>query len=169
MRLHALKWVLAAFLAQAIAIYPLSDLGGDRVVLPIVLLGSHLLLVPFFFHNWGYTGIRIVALGLALNASVMVVNGGLMPVAPDAVQAVGRHQPGELQAGERIPRTKNVLLHPGDTRLRLLSDVLIVPLPKPATRAVSIGDLFIIAGAIWALVEAHGATAEAWRMQLRGP
>jgi len=98
-------------------------------------------------------GIRLILLGLLLNLSVMVANGGLMPVDPRAVEAVGRHELQDLQFGEPIPRSKNVFLHSDDIRLHALSDTIMMPLPRPFTRAVSAGDLFVLAGVVLAYTE----------------
>jgi hypothetical protein len=103
-------------------------------------------LYPFLIRNFRLWGIRLTIIGLTLNLLVMSVNGGLMPVDEAGVAAVGRHAPGQLEVGDHIPRTKNVLLDPDSARLPELSDSIIIRLPGPLTRAVSIGDCFIAIG-----------------------
>jgi hypothetical protein len=138
---------------QAALIYGLASLGDAREWLPFLLPAAHLLLLPFLLRNLSFWGIRLILLGLLLNVAAMVANGGLMPVEGSAVEAVGRHQAGELEVGSPIPGSKNVLLAREDVRLRELSDILVLPVPPPFTRAVSAGDLFVFAGVVVAYSE----------------
>jgi catalase (peroxidase I) len=114
--------------------------------------------------NLPFWGIRLIFLGLLLNLTAMFANGGLMPVERSAVEAVGRHQVGDLQIGAHIPGSKNVLLNPQDVRLRELSDILVVPIPRPFTRAVSVGDLFVLAGVVITFGEVV-RRSEAWKRE----
>jgi hypothetical protein len=88
--------------------------------------------------------------GLMLNLLVIVANGGLMPVEQHAVDAVGKHDGAQLTIGEHIPGSKNVLLDRSDVRLRELSDVILLPVPEPYKRAISLGDVLIVAGIVTA-------------------
>ncbi len=142
-----------AFAIQAALIYGLASLGDAREWLPFLLPAAHLLLLPFLLRNLSFWGIRLILVGLLLNLTAMLANGGLMPVEAPAVEAVGRHQVGELQIGAHIPGSKNVLLAEEDIRLRNLSDILVLPFPKPLTRAVSVGDLFVFTGVAIAYAE----------------
>jgi len=110
-------------------------------------------LVPFLLRNFSYWGVRLMLLGLLLNMTVMAANGGMMPVDAAAVDAVGRQDVQELQVGKPIAGTKNVLLASQDIKLPGLSDSIILPLPKPFTKAVSVGDLVILPGAALAFLE----------------
>ena len=146
-----LRWLglgVAVLLVQAALIYGLASLDGARQWLPVLLPAAHLLLLPFLLRNLSFWGIKLVLVGLLLNLTAMLANGGLMPVEAPAVEAVGRHQVGDLQIGAHIPGSKNVLLNPQDVRLRELSDILVVPIPRPFTRAISAGDLFVLAGVV---------------------
>ncbi len=149
---------------QAALIYGLAFLGGTRQWLPFLLPAAHLLLLPFLLRNLSFWGIKLVLVGLLLNLTVMLANGGLMPVEAPAVEAVGRHQVGDLQIGAHIPGSKNVLLNPQDVRLRGLSDILVVPIPRPFTRAVSVGDLFVLAGVVVTYGEVV-RRSEAWKRE----
>lgn len=147
-------WLVAlAVASQLIVIQVIGRDGQGERFLPVLLPASHLLLIPFLLKNRSLLGFRLVFLGLLLNLAVMLTNGGLMPVAPDAVQTVARQDANALQLGEHIPGTKNVYLLPQDTRLGELSDVIILPLPHPYTKAVSAGDLLILPGIAIALAE----------------
>jgi hypothetical protein len=148
-----------AFLAQAALTYGLGRAEDGRHLLPFLLPLAHLLLLPFLVRNLSFWGIRLVFLGLLLNLTVMLANGGLMPVEGPAVEAVGRDRLEDLDPGSPIPRSKNVLVAPGDGRLMELSDTLVLPVPKPFARAVSVGDLFVFAGVVVAyseVIRRHG-------------
>ena len=147
---------------QAALIYGLASLDGARQWMPFLLPAAHVLLLPFLLRNLSFWGIRFVLVGLLLNLTAMLANGGLMPVEAPAVEAVGRHQVGDLQIGAHIPGSKNVLLNPQDVRLRELSDILVVPVPRPFTRAVSVGDLFVLTGVVIAFGEVV-RRSEAWK------
>ncbi len=150
------RWLtlgIAAFLVQSALIYGLARTPDGRVWLPLLLPLAHLMLIPFLVRNLSFWGMRLILVGLLLNLTAMLANGGLMPVEGPAVEAVGRHQDQNLQTGSPIPRSKNVLLDRGDIRLRELSDILVLPVPRPFTRAVSIGDLFVLTGVVIAFSE----------------
>jgi len=115
-------------------------------VLPYLLIAAHLLLAPFLVLNIRYVGTRLIMLGFTLNLLVMLANGGLMPVEMAAVQAVGKHDGQELVPGEHIDGTKNVLLESDAIHLRPLADVIVLPVPQPFTRAISAGDIAVLAG-----------------------
>ena len=114
--------------------------------LPFLLPASHLLLIPFLVRNLSFRGIQVILIGLFLNLAVMLANGGLMPIEPSAVRAVGGVELSELHPGDHVPGTKNRLLPASDARAALLSDRYVVPMPGPFGAVVSIGDLFIAAG-----------------------
>ena len=151
-------------MVQAALIYGLAATPSARQWLPVLLPAAHFLLLPFLLRNLSFWGIRLIFLGLLLNLTVMLANGGLMPVEAPAVEAVGRHQVGDLQIGAHIPGSKNVLLNPQDVRLRELSDILVVPIPRPFTRAVSVGDLFVLAGVVITFGEVV-RRSEAWKRE----
>ncbi len=149
---------------QAALIYGLASLGGARQWLPFLLPAAHLLLLPFLLRNLSFWGIKLVLVGLLLNLTAMLANGGLMPVEGPAVEAVGGHEVRDLQLGAHIPGSKNVLLDPQDVRLRELSDILVVPIPRPFTRAISVGDLFVLAGVVITFGEVV-RRGEAWKRE----
>ncbi len=162
-----LRWLvlgIAALVVQVALIYGLTSVLSARQLLPFLLPAAHLLLLPFLLRNLSFWGIRLVLVGLLLNLTAMLANGGLMPVEAPAVEAVGSHQVGDLQIGAHIPGSKNVLLNPQDVRLRELSDILVVPIPRPFTRAVSVGDLFVLVGVVITFGEVV-RRSEAWKRE----
>jgi hypothetical protein len=152
--LRRFEWALVSLVAQASLVHGAVALDGLERIVPVLLPAAHLLLIPFLLSNSSFWGIRLIALGLALNVLVMAANGGLMPVSTEAVDAVGRHETESLVAGSHIEGTKNVYLHEEDVRLAILSDRLILPLPRPFTRAASMGDVAIVLGVALACLEA---------------
>lgn len=117
-----------------------------------VLVASQLLLLVFIWFNWDKIGIRILGIGLLLNLLVIILNSGLMPMAPKTAGALFPEVPlSAWQIGSRPGRSKNILLPPEDTRLAWLSDVILLPEWFPWTRALSPGDLFIVLGVFWLL------------------
>ncbi len=141
--LRALWIAPVVLLAEMGAIYLLP-----ASVLPYALPGAHVLLLPFLLLNVRIIGVRLILAGLMLNLLAMVANGGLMPVEMSAVEAVGKHDDRELVIGDHIGGSKNVLLAREDGRLRGLTDVIVLPVPQPLTRAVSLGDVAIVMGVV---------------------
>jgi hypothetical protein len=143
-RLHRLAeaevrapWLLFLGLGLQLAV----DLGAGRGLLAdasaaglTVLISSQVLVVVWLMLHRELPGVRLVAIGLALNAIVIAANGA-MPVDPNAVRALGL---GELE----VPIGKHTVLTE-DTRFPWLADVLPVP---PLRSIVSVGDLVIALG-----------------------
>ena len=146
--LHWLPCAVAALAAEVAVIWVLSASEEWRGWLPVLLPSAHLMLIPFLLRNFSFWGARVVLLGLTLNLIAMAFNGGFMPVAPGAVEAVGKHDRLELELGDPIPGTKNVLLESDQTHAPWLSDAIVLPIPRPYKRAVSVGDFIVIGGVV---------------------
>ena len=117
-----------------------------------VLVISQLVLLCFVWFNRDLIGFRILGLGLILNLVVILLNGGLMPLAPETAQAIFPETPlSAWQIGSRPGRSKNVILRFEDTRLAWLSDAVLLPEWFPWIRALSPGDLLIALGVFWLL------------------
>ncbi|MGQ9517992.1 MAG: DUF5317 domain-containing protein [Anaerolineae bacterium] len=118
----------------------------------LVLVLSYVLLLVFVWMNRRLPGMPIIALGLLMNFTVMLANGGYMPISPEAVQRVGHEY--ELQStapGARLKYTKDILLPREQTRLWFLADVFILPPPFPIPTVFSPGDTVLALG-IWMLI-----------------
>ncbi|MDW8358746.1 DUF5317 domain-containing protein [Thermus sp.] len=103
--------------------------------------GLVLLLVGYgLYQNRHLRSLYLVLLGLSLNTLAIFANGGHMPVSLAALERAG------VEGWEEALKTRadavHTLLEEG-TRLPFLGDV--IPLP-PLRKAVSPGDLFILAG-----------------------
>lgn len=99
---------------------------------------SYVCLLGFTLANWSVAAMPIVVVGLVLNATVILVNGG-MPVRAEAVSSVGLDTD-ELDAADLGAKRH---LEGPDDRLTFLGDVL--PLP-PLGEVVSVGDVVLAVG-----------------------
>ncbi|MBN1400639.1 MAG: DUF5317 domain-containing protein [Anaerolineae bacterium] len=110
-----------------------------------LLLGSHLLLLLVVVANYRLPGMPLIGLGLALNLTVMLANGGWMPVTMEALEAAQLdHLVWETDAGARVMGWKNLVLSRGETRLWILSDVIVVSFLFRTL--VSLGDIALALG-----------------------
>jgi hypothetical protein len=113
-----------------------------------LLVSSYLILLAFVWINRRLMGMFVVGLGLLMNLSVMLANGGYMPITPEAVVRVGHEY--ELQTfepGARLRNTKDVMLPREQTNLWFLSDIFAVPRPFPIPSVFSPGDAVLALGA----------------------
>ncbi len=116
------------------------------------LVVSQLLLLLFVWANRRLPGFWLLGLGLALNLLVILLNGGLMPIAPETVTYLFPEIPAEKwEPGQRLGTTKDVVLPRELTRLWFLSDWLVTPKWMPYRMAFSPGDVLIAWGAFWLL------------------
>ena len=129
---------------QIIVIY--TAVGQADPAPRLLILLSYVALLLFVLANRRHLGISIIGIGLLLNFLAIAANGGLMPVSPETLERAGlAHRLPELETGEPVPKTKDILLEKGDTRLWFLSDILALDNPL-GVRAFSVGDTVIGAG-----------------------
>jgi hypothetical protein len=126
---------------------------GQQVsaLLPVgLLLLSGLTLAVVVWVNRQLPGMLLLGLGLLLNLVVMCANGGYMPIEPAVVERIGHADHAVATgSGTRLAYSKDIVLPREETRLWLLSDVLVLPPPFPLPSAASIGDVCIAAGAFF--------------------
>jgi hypothetical protein len=150
--------VLIAFLPQWLVFF----LPATRRSIPdqwaiAALLTSQFLLLAFvglnsyqqrFRNRFGFW---LLGFGLILNLTVILLNGGLMPISPESVShLVPDAVPGSWEIGSRLGTGKDVVLAVDQTRLWWLSDRFLLPLPGRDV-AFSLGDVLIAAGAFFVL------------------
>lgn len=152
-------WLVpACLLPQLVASYWPQTLKGlpgvvSGALLPLSLLGF----LTFVWLNRRLPGMPVLLIGLLLNLAVIAANGGWMPVSPaTASQLPGGSPPDTAAAGSRVD-DKSILLEPEDTRLEFLADRFLLPQVRGYRAAVSLGDLFIAAGAFWLLAQPRGS------------
>jgi hypothetical protein len=85
----------------------------------------------------------VAGIGVALNALVVIANGGYMPVSPDAPAWV-------LEKATAASGLHNTVVMSASTNLPFLGDVLVQPTWIPRANAISIGDILLAAAiACW--------------------
>ncbi|MGI8549674.1 MAG: DUF5317 domain-containing protein [Dehalococcoidia bacterium] len=138
----------------------LTDFG--RVGL---LIGSAGLLLLWIWLNRRWYGVWLIGVGLVLNLAIMLANGGLMPVNPDALSSAGlESQLATTTPGHAIVGSKDILLRPDATRLAPLRDRFVLRTSKGAGRIFSLGDLLLYAGFVLTLIE-----TSLWILRRSGP
>lgn len=130
--------VVAAILAQVLAFIVLS--GAPLPVLLVLHAASYGLAAAFVWENRSVPGLPLLSLGALSNAVVLAVNGGTMPASAAAVRAAG------LPLVEDGYRNSGVV---GSPHLAPLGDVFASPGWLPLHNVYSVGDLLILAGAVW--------------------
>jgi hypothetical protein len=147
-RRRLLWWPLALLaLAVQLPLYskpfntwaPLVALGATLGILSTALV---LLVVLRNAVGSARTGLLIAALGIGLNLTVMIANGGWMPRL-DA-ESTGLPDPPRQEAS--ISNTAPVV---ATTRLLWLADTIAQPAWMPLANVVSPGDLLLSFGAAW--------------------
>lgn len=100
-------------------------------------------------------GMWLLGAGLALNLLVIALNGGLMPISPETLLAMGV-PPDHWAVGQRLGLSKDLVQPITDTHFWFLSDWLLSPAWYPKKGAFSLGDLCAGAGVFWVLWAAAG-------------
>ena len=142
-----LRTVWALFLALGIQL-ALDFLwrGPSNGVGHALLVVSYLLLLVFCAANLRLRGMPVVMIGIALNAAVITVNGG-MPI--------------RTAGGGFTDTVKHHVERPSD-RLTPLGDIIVV---EALNQALSFGDLIMVVGLVDVLV--HRSRAGATRARRR--
>jgi hypothetical protein len=120
--------------------------GGSHELHTALHAASYALVAWFLVVNRRVPGLKVLATGVALNALVIVVNGGVMPASRFALRVSGLDTSGGFA-------NSTALSHP---HLQFLGDVIPVPGPWPIGNVLSVGDLLIFAGALLVLHRACG-------------
>jgi hypothetical protein len=127
----------------------------------VAVAASYLCLLAFALANRSLVGMPVVVVGLALNAAVVLVNGG-MPVRPAAVAAIGL-DPARIDAADLGAKRH---LEGPDDRLTALGDVVPV---RALGEVVSVGDVVLAAGVATVLFRLLRARAPSVRSSAGAP
>ena len=160
--LQSIWLVYVALLPQTALFFasPLREQAPDWSA-AVVLVASQLLLLLFAWHNRRHAAFWLLGAGLFLNFLVIVLNGGLMPISPQTVQAVRPDiSIDTYQLYQRLGTTKDVLLPAEEIWLPWLSDRFVSPQAFPQRFAYSVGDVIIGLGALIFLWQAGGRYPE---------
>ena len=130
----------AMFQAVAYGLVKLNIHLGENWVIPVIHSISYGFLLAFTSFNRSYSGMRLISLGIVLNALVISLNGGLMPVDPAFIPEASRQL---LKAGTG---THGILTE--GTRLKFLADIFYVDILVLGKQLFSLGDLFIDLGIV---------------------
>lgn len=160
--------VVVAFVPQFLAFH----LSATRYMVPdsaaaAGLVLSQILLVGFAWLNREHIGFWLLGLGVALNLTVIALNGGFMPISPETVSVLAPTAQETWQVGERLWFGKDMVLPPANTTLWVLSDRFVTPAHWPIRIAYSLGDVAIAAGAVvalWTLGDRQYAAPETRRV-----
>ena len=141
--------VLIAFLMQLPILFLPAEKGSSHLDFErYLLLLSYLLILVIVWENRRLRGFRAIGLGLLLNFTVMITNGGFMPIQPRVLESFGhQHMATKMESGYRVLHSKDVLLTREETHLWILSDVFAFDPPLLSPTAFSPGDVLIAAGA----------------------
>ncbi len=134
--------VLGLFILQTIAVIYVP---GQTTLQVIILILSQVVLIAVLLLNHRLPGAKLFALGVALNVTVMVANGGWMPISIETYNYIYPDRP-PIEAQARPPKSKNVALPQKDITMWWLVDVI----PTPwlwRWYAVSPGDVILMIGA----------------------
>jgi hypothetical protein len=141
-RFRKVGFLIGGALLQAIAYGSVKyniDLGAEWII-PVLHSISYIILLIFLAFNRHFKGVQYISLGITLNALVISLNGGLMPVDPTFVPEASRQL---LEAGTG---THGILTEM--TRLKFLADTFYVDIPVLGKQLFSLGDLFIDLGSV---------------------
>jgi len=136
--------------------WPLMQASGGPIqrvqVQQALFLLSLLLLLVFVWQNRRLTAIRMVGLGVICNLLVILANGGWMPINP---QTLAQINPGSIPEQWPIQvhygYSKDIILLQEQTKLWVLSDILVLPSSFQRPTAFSLGDLLIALGIVMLL------------------
>jgi hypothetical protein len=148
---RSVRWLWLVPLALAVEIVIVRGVG--REVPPWVWpahVAAYVALLTVVVANRRLPGMPALGLGLLLNATVIALNGGLMPQSPETLRVT--HAGEEIAVGQHIPRSKDVVLPHQQARLWWLGDVITPPRGFAVPAVFSAGDLVVAAGLAWTVM-----------------
>lgn len=149
-----LSWLVpVAFVPQLLTFFlPVTQSYWSDGVVAAGLIISLILLLVVSLANFKQSGFRVIAVGLALNLLVIVLNGGFMPISPEnASRLYPNVSPDAWEFKQRLADSKDTVIPETATRLRYLSDRFFMAFAPVSTYRIvfSLGDLFIAFGIFW--------------------
>ncbi len=145
LNLRRLEIIFIALIIQyAVAFSSTIGLSTLMQYSGLLITGSYILLLIGLYANRHIPSFWLIIIGTALNAAVIIANGGRMPVAPEALSAAGLEQ--YIPLLEKGNHLKHILLTE-TTILPWLADF--IPMHKdyyPGGNVISPGDVLLYAG-----------------------
>jgi hypothetical protein len=159
LKLEHLRWewlVFAAVLPQVLVFQiPFTGSWMPETAIPWIQVLTMLGLLFFAAVNVFAPGFWALGLGLLSNFSVIILNGGWMPISQETLNRLAPSLPADYWIiGTRLGFSKDRILAAADTNLIWLSDCFTLPQWFPYKVAFSLGDVFISIGAVlllWSL------------------
>jgi len=148
--LKRIELIVLAFLIQAGLIF----LGSRKIEFVInyssyALAFSYVVLLIAVWYNEKLKGMKIIALGIAFNFIVIMINGGHMPILLGSLYKAGLNDIALiLKEGSHVTNT----LISEKTLFRFLADVIPLPPPFPAPSVISVGDFLLFYG-VFSLIQ----------------
>ena len=122
--------------------FDLIDIPGILSYSPYIIVVSYFLLIYASIYNLKVPGFKYIILGLLLNAFVIILNGGSMPVLLKQGIIENLSRTNFLDSGTRGIHS----LMNDNTLFAFLGDVISIPKPFPDTSIISVGDIMILVG-----------------------
>ncbi|MFQ5921836.1 MAG: DUF5317 domain-containing protein [Anaerolineales bacterium] len=142
-------WIpVGLFVLQKVIVeLPIVNATTASLLAPALLAASYGALVLFLLVNLSVPGIKLILIGSVLNLTVMLANGGYMPVTREGLERTGHADRIVVRDEQALVKgSKSIVLEPEGTRLHMLSDIFRVPEPYPFATNFSLGDVVISAG-----------------------
>jgi hypothetical protein len=133
--------MLAGLLVQVVLF---SDAVAARIgtLGPPIYVASTVLVLAAVVANRSIPGMAVVALGAMSNLAAIVANGGYMPAARSALDALGKSDPTTYSNSTTV---ENPALGP-------LTDIFAMPPWLPFANVFSVGDVLIVVGVVTTIV-----------------
>lgn len=133
--------MLAGLLVQVVLF---SDTVAGRIgtLGPPIYVASTVLVLAAVVANRSIPGMAIVALGAVSNLAAIVANGGYMPAARSALDALGKSDPTTYSNSSSV---ESPALGP-------LTDIFAMPPWLPFANVFSVGDVLIVVGVVTTIV-----------------
>ncbi|MDQ6600391.1 DUF5317 domain-containing protein [Bacillus salipaludis] len=136
-------WMFPLLLAIELTVFFLQNhfkfLGevSGSIYIAVYVIG-----LLFLWMNRKNPGFLLILAGVFLNFLVMVMNGGRMPVSPEAATVL---DPSYVTALKEGLYAKHTMLT-SSTHLGILGDIIPITKPYPRTQIISIGDIIMNIG-----------------------
>ena len=140
-----------SFLIQFLVVY----LGGKEIDFilrfgPLFYVMSFLLLLWVLFRNSHIKGMKIIFIGIFINLLAITMNGGQMPVSPEAMNKASLDTLYQtVKSGNYVTHT--LLTESDNIIAKIAGDIIPITPPHPRPRVISIGDIIMTIGVIYML------------------
>ncbi|MBE4907130.1 DUF5317 domain-containing protein [Bacillus luteolus] len=136
-------WVFPILLLFQIIVFSLqNEIDWVGTYSNIAFIFVYIIGLFFLWMNRDLPGFFMIIVGVGLNFIVMLLNGGRMPVSPQAALAL---DPTYIDALKHSLYAKHELIT-SSTHLALLGDIIPLSAPYPKEQVISIGDIIMNVG-----------------------